>query len=220
MANMTRDNMVTELQSRGWGRFLAADLQRYLDWALQDMYSKAGFRRDNVTPFTVAASTADVLTFATISAAAADNIREVLSVYVKYNGVLYQVEAATPETFSSLVWPNTQGVTKDQASVPEYYYVYDEQVFLYPTPTQAVDYIIHCVVRDDVFTSGTDVTDLPQRFDKGVLMLAESHCFRRARDYEGLGVCQAIFDKWLLDELAVQGQVMAQDSPRVTAYGH
>lgn len=214
MANLTRDDMVAELQKRGWSRFTATDLQRYLDWALQDIYGKAKFNRSSLATYTQADTLLDKIPYASI-AGAEELVNEVKTVYVQQQSTAPQkVVAATEDVFIETIWPNTLDPAPDRG-VPSMYFVYDREVVLYPTPYPALDVIIHYAVREDVFTSGGDTTNLPERFDKAIIALAEVHCNRRSHNYEDMSAAQAVFDEFLLNELGAAGGEMHERIDRV-----
>ena len=215
MANMSRDQMVAELQARGWSRFLPAQLEKYLDWALQDIYSKASFNRSVLSTATVVGTELDVIPFTTISGGSAEAVNEVKGVYFKFDGAEpRKLEPATEEEFLNVMWPNSQSPAPD-VGTPEMYFVYDQALHLYPKPSPAVDVFIHHMLREDTFSSGSDTTSLPERFDKGIIMLAEVHCNRRSHNYEDMGAAQVVFDQFLLDELGRAGSEMTERVDRI-----
>jgi len=215
MANMTRDQFVAELQARGWSRFLAAQLEKYLDWALQDIYGKARFDRSVLSMVVVAATELDVIPFSTISGAGNELVNEIKAVYIQQSGQEPQkIAPATEEDFLTVIWPNTESPAPD-LGVPDMYFVYDLNVYLYRKPYPAVDVHIHHMLREDTFSGGSDTTSLPERFDKAILALAEVHCNRRSHNYEDMAAAQAVFDQFLLDELGREGMQMAERTDRV-----
>jgi hypothetical protein len=207
--------MVAELQARGWSRFTATQLEKYLDWALQDVYGKAKFDRSTLSTAVVAGTVLDVIPFTTISGGGAELVNEVKAVYVKQTGREPQkLEPATEEVFLEIMWPNSQSPAPDQG-VPDMYFVYDLNVHLYRKPSPAVDVHVHHMLREDTFSNGADVTSLPERFDKAIIALAEVHCNRRSHNYEDMSAAMAVFDQFLLDELGIEGMQMAERTDRI-----
>lgn len=218
MANMTRDQMREELKARGWSRFLDASLEKYLDWSLQDIYAKAGFDRAVLSIATIAATTDDVIPFATISGGSDDSINEIKSIYIQLaGGGPRKIDPGDQEGFLALVWPNSQSPAPD-TGIPEIYFVFDKAVYLYPKPNPDMDIHIHHMLREDLFSGGSDVTNLPERFDKAIIMLAEVHCNRRSHNYEDMIAAQSIFDQFLLDELGREGSEMTERVDRIMAW--
>jgi hypothetical protein len=206
--------MVAELQARGWSRFTQAQLEKYLDWALQDVYSKAPYDRSTISVFTAAGTELDNFTFTSIGGTA-ESINEVMAVYYRRtNTDPVKVRAATDKEFMDVIWPNTQTANPHRGA-PVMYYVFDLAVLLYPKPQPAMDVYIHHMLREDIFTSGSDVTSLPERFDKAIIALAEVHCNRRSHNYEDMSAAQLIFDEFLLAELGQSASTMGERVQRV-----
>jgi hypothetical protein len=218
MANMQRDEFVTELNARGWSRFTSTQLQKYLDWALQDIYGMARYNRSTLTVTTVSATVLDLIPFATVSAGAAELVHQIKAVFAKYGTDLYPVEAASEDQFINTIYVNRLATNPVKAAYPVLYYVYQLGVHLYPKPQAAVDIIIHSLLREDTFTGGTDVTGLPERFDKAVLAQTEAFCYRRAHDPEGFSFAQATVRDFILDELGLEGMEMEEKADRVTPW--
>ena len=218
MANMTRAQMVTELTNRGWSRFASTDLERYLDWALQDLYNMAKLPRSTLSVFTSTALTDDEIPFTTITAAGAELVHQIKAVYVKYSGEVIKLEAADPEYFMAAIWPNLQATNPIKAPYPTHYYIYDLTVILYPKMEAAVDVYVHHLLREDVFSGASDTTALPERFDKAEIAQAESYCYRRAHEPEGMAMAQGMVREFLLDELGMAGAEMDEKQDRVISY--
>ena len=215
MANMTRDDMVAELQARGWSRFTPASLEKYLDWALQDIYGKAPFERSVLSTANVPSTELILIPFSTISGGADELVGEIKAVFIKQSGQEPQkLIPATEREFLDMIWPNSQSPTP-QSGVPSQYFVYDLNVYVYPKPSPAVDIIIHHMRREDTFSGSGDITSLPERFDKAIIALAEVHCNRRSHNYKEMGAAQVVFDKFLLDELGRSGMQMGERVDRV-----
>lgn len=215
MANMTRDEMVTELQARGWSRFTAAQVQRYLDWGLQDIYARSSYPRSVMGVTTVAGFTGQTTPFTTLSGAGAELVHKVVRVLTLYSTEIIELLAADEDYFWSVMWPNSQKSSPDKGAHPTHYYVHDLLVYTYPQPHAAVTLYIHHLLREDVFSGGTDTTGLPERFDKAVIAAAEVHCARRARDVETMGLAQAMVDQFILDELGQSSMQMAELTERI-----
>lgn len=214
MANMTRDNFRDELKKRGWSRFLDADLEKYCDWALQDLYAKSGYPRSVTTVSEVAGVISDEVGFDDF-VAASELVRSVDRVFVEQGGKMFQLEPANESMFFEVIWPNVKNTANPNLAVPSHYYAYDLSIFLYQRPQTAVDLHVHYQVRRDTFSSGSDTSGLPERFDKGIVMLAEVHCYRRAHEQEGLAVAMASFQDFLMEELGMEGSTMKEEQERV-----
>jgi hypothetical protein len=104
------------------------------------------------------------------------------------------------------------------APYPTHYYVYDLAVILYPKMQTAVDVYVHHLLREDVFSGASDVTALPERFDKVVIAQAEVYCYRRAHETEGMIVSQQYVDEFFLSELGMAGATMEEEQERVMPY--
>ncbi len=217
MANMDRDGLVAELQARGWGRFTASQLQKYLDWALQDLYAMARFPRSTLTIATISGTVLDVIPFSTV-ATANELVQQVKKVFVKASTDIFELAPASEEFFSETMWPNTQDPSPTKGAYPATYFVYDLNLFLYPKPNSAVDIFVHYLLREDGFTSGTDTTGLPERFDKAVLYQAEVICSRRAHDVENMAIAQQALGDFLLSEVGQSGQEMEEKYDRVVPW--
>lgn len=214
MANLTRANLRDELKKRGWSRFLDTDLDRYLDWALQDMYGKAGFDRASKQIATVASISESFITFVDI-AGSDGAIRSVDRLFVQYGNDTFPVEAAESELFFGTMWPNAMASTPDTANYPSHYYVYDNQVWLWQKPSSSLTFFVHYELREDTFANDGDTSGLPERFDKAILMLAEIHCCRRAKEFEEMAVAMNAFQEFLNEELGMEGSQMTEEQERV-----
>ena len=220
MANLTRDLMVAELQSRGWSRFVATDLERYLDWALQDIYGMAKFDRSTLNVYApgVVPATSNV-PFSTISGSSAELVHQIKAVFVGDGTHVFRLEPANEEFFLEVMWLNSQlGEQADLAPHPTHYYVFDRAVFLYPIAQASIPVWIHHLLREDVFSGASDTTALPERFDKAVIAQAEVHCNRRAHDYEGMGIALGEVSRFMMDELGMANTQMDEDYERVVPW--
>jgi len=218
MANLDRDGFVTELQVRGWSRFTSVQLQKYLDWALQDIYGMARFPRSTLGVSTISGTVLDIIPFATISGGGGELVHQVKGVQVKYSGEVMVVDPASEVDYMEFMYPNTQATNPVLAAYPVVYFISGTNLYLYPKPQAAVDLFIHRLLREDVFTGGTDVTGLPERFDKAVLAQTETICNRRAHDPEGYAIAQACVRDFMLDELGLQGEQMEEQYDRVVPW--
>jgi len=219
MAAMTRANIRTELQSKGWSRFLAADLDRYTDWALQTVYGEGSFDRSVRDTTTVGGTILDQVPFATVSAGAAELVQSIREVLVKdVSGNIHKLTYASDSYFMSTLRPNISSTTP-LTGVPHYYYIYDLVVVLYPKPNVAMDVIIDWMRRKDAFTNDADTTGLPERFDKIVVAWAEVFCHRRAREMNEMMNMERTARDMMLRELGQEMSVAAEGSGRVTPWG-
>lgn len=214
MANMTRDQLRDELKVRGWSRFTDAQLEKYLDWSLQDIYGMAKFPRSTLTTFTLVASVLDVIPFATISGASAELVQEIRSVYVKQDGVVTRLRPVEEDYFLSVMRPNTMA-SSPTTGLPAVYFVFDLAVVLYPKPSEAVDIVVDHLLREDNFTSASDTSGLPERFDKAIIAQTEVHCNRRAHDYEAMLVAENEARRFVFEELGQSGSDMREEQERV-----
>jgi hypothetical protein len=218
MPNMTRDELVSELQVRGWSRFTATQLQKYLDWALQDIYGMARYPRSSTGVSVITNSVLDLVPFATISGAGAELVHQIKSVQVKSGANLYTVEPATEPDFYAFMYPNIQQANPVKAAYPNQYFVYNLGIYFYPRPNAGVDYHIHRLMRGDVFSGGTATSGLPERFDKVIVAQTEAICCRRAHDTEGFAFAQSVVRDFIMDELGLEGSQSEEQYDRVVPW--
>jgi len=210
--------MLTELQSRGWSRFVSTDLERYLDWALQDIYGMAMLPRSTLGIYNAAATVLDVIPFTTISGGGAELVQQVKRCHTKYSGEVLTVDSASESEFMEFMYPNTLAANPVKAAYPIKYFVYDLGVYFYPKPQAAIDLYIHYLLREDVFSGPTDTSGLPERFDKTIIAQAEVHCYRRAHEPEGYALAQATVRDFMLEELGMAGEEMEEKYDRVVPW--
>lgn len=218
MAAMTRLNMVDELKAHGWSRYGDASLQRYLDWALQTTYGEGSFDRSAPDSTTVSATTNDQLTFASIAGASSELLQAVLNVRVKLSGVVTKLTHAGREYFEEVIRPNT-AAAQPLTGLPQYYYVYDSNVVLYPKPQVAVDVTIDFLRRKDSFSGDSDTTGVPERFDKIVVGWAEVYCHRRAREVNEMINMERHVRDMMLRELGQEESDSRERYERVVPWG-
>lgn len=219
MANMTRTQMRSELKSHGWSRFADADLDRYLDWALQTTYGEGAFNRSVRTETTVPNVTSDRITFAAITGDTAETLQRVEQVMVKeVDGMARKLKYANDRYFNAIMRPNLDTNTP-LISSPSYYYVWDLNVVLYPKPNNAITVIVDFNKRKDAFESDSAVSGLPERFDKIVIAWAEVFCHRRARETQEMATMQASARDMMLRELGQEEMVAAEGTGRSIPWG-
>lgn len=217
MAVMTRDELVAELKVRGWSRFTDAQLQKYLDWALQDIYGMAHYPRATTAVSVIANSVLDVIPFATI-AGGAELVHQIKTIQVKQGANVYRVEPATEEQFQDFMYANTVQTNPVKTSVPQLYFISNLSIYLYAKPQAGVDYHVHHLKREDAYSGGTDVSGLPERFDKAILAQAESICCRRAHDTEGYQFAALTVSEFLTNELGLEGEQMEEQYDRIVPW--
>lgn len=223
MAQMTRAQFELELQARGWNRYDEAFLDRYLDFALQDIYRECRFPTVQDQIFTgVLAANAQSVTMATI-AGAAGTVGTIEGYWLERgNTQSFAVRAAKDWEWEQLIQPNIQlvGTSNEVKGSPRMYYPHGDTIWVYPTPDAAHDQRILWTRDEVIFANDGDVSGLPERFDSLILLAAEVHCNRRARDYESMAICQQMLNDALLKELARQSQRFQQEPGRVERYDH
>lgn len=222
MTQLTRDNFVEELQLRGHGRFPTESLERYLDWALQDVYRQGKFDtvQDLESSDPLAAGTS-AIPFTDI-AASASGIHSIDAVYIKNStGTVFTLDEATRERFWGDIYPNSMtDVSLQTRQQPSQYYVHGEAVFLFPTPDTAYTWHIHYTGRADSFASGSATSGLPERMDTAVLAAAEMQCCKRARDSEGFAIAQAALNALINLEVGNENRQFTEEAPRIGRYMH
>lgn len=219
MANLTRLEIVDELKTHGWSRYLDASLQRYVDWGLQRTYSEGSFDRSVRDETTVPATTLDQISFTAISIGSAELVQSIRQVMVRLpNANARKLRYASDSYFERIIRPNMEATTPLDG-YPGYYYVWDLNVVLYPKPNPAIDVIVDWMRRKDVFTSDADTTGLPERFDKIVLAWTESYCHRRAREFTEQLNLERSAREMMLVELGQEMSVAQEGSGRVRPWG-
>lgn len=210
MAQMTRDDFVTALQARGWNRFIATDLQRYLDWGLRDIVRAVNFK-DEQQAVSLAAQSVSPIAFSSINSGLVQTIDKVINVTANYEN---ELDPLPSEEFYEFWLPNPDR----EIGVPDWYYVYEKKLYLIPYPQQAFDFVIHITGRINGFAGGSSTSGLPEYFDEAILPSAESYCFRRAHETDRMAVAQAEVRRILLDQLAADGMQSSEEEDRVIPY--
>lgn len=217
MASMTRVNMKTELQARGWSRFGSTELDKYLDWALAELYAMGNFPRSQMSLTEIASQT--TMTIAFTSILTNEGIDQIEAVQVKDpSGTVRKLTHASDVYWQNTIFPASRETSPLTGPV-QYYYVWDFTVYLYPKPEVAVAVTVHYTVKKDLFSGDSDTTGLPERYDPVVVALAEVHCARRARDYDGLMRAQQWVRDYFLTLYANEFEVANEGSRRVIRFG-
>lgn len=222
MANMTRDELVTELKARGWNRFTDAQLQKYLDWALQEVYRRGqfpSFQDDSATGSFNPASTTN-LSFQTLGGTA-DRIVSVQQVlFINDYGQAVPLTPATEEFWLEVMQGNnlTPVANGRVVGFPELYYVSDRFINFYPVPDKTYTYYVYSRERDNTFTTGASQSGLDETFDAVILAFAEMICNRRARDYDAMAIAESVAQSMLELEIANSNRVFEHEYPRVVGY--
>lgn len=223
MAGMIRDEFVTELQARGWSRFAAVDLQKYLNWGLQDVYRLGKFPLTNDASATAAFAADDFsIPYGVIESGGTSLIHSIDAVYLKdAGGNPYKLDSASNHEFLATIYPNTLRTAVGRIkNLPIEYYAQGETLYFYPAADQAYVWVVQYTKRADIFTAGGANSGLPERFDIGVLFATEVHCARRARDYDAMAVAANALDKFIADETATENKGFDEEYPRVERYVH
>jgi len=222
MTQLTRDVFVAELQSRGHGRFTTASLNRYLDWALQDVYRMGKFEAVKDTQANGVLVLGDATVSFTVIATAAVNLHAINAVYIKdASGNLSPLEPARREAFWGDIFPNflAPDATRLKGQ-PTQYYVYGEDLYLWPICDGAYTWYVHYTGRADSFASGAATSGLPERMDSAVLAAAEIQCCRRARDLTALALAEATLNDLINHELANEHRQFNEEYARIGRYEH
>ena len=211
MAALTRDAFVTELQSRGWSRFTAAELQQYLDWGLRDIVRMANWTASRKT-----VAIADVATpTVAFSAIDAGGVKQIDNVYITDDYKEDRLNVYGDEAFEE--WLAQDPALPSNKGQPTHYYAYQDKLYLILAPDAPYDLSVW-YVEDISGFGGNNVSGLPERLDEAILPAAEMYCFRRAREWEAMGVAFSEVNRIVTWELARQGSVMADRERRVAPY--
>lgn len=216
MANMTQAQFVTELKVRGWDRFADAELQRYLDWALQDLHGKFGYDRSLMQTYSDPVFATVSLPLATMSPG--EGVREVSEIWAAQTADdrPSPVAPADEMRWHNLIRPNSIDSSPALAALPALYYVDALTIYFYPKPQSPCRLTVQYLLRKDAFSpADTGVSGLPERFDKALLAQTEWHCYRRANDTDGMSIAGSEVDRFLSEEMGMAGQTMAERVRRV-----
>jgi len=221
MAQLTRDQFVTELKVRGYRGFDDAEIQKYVDFALRDVVRE--FKIDDLADlYENAAPTAalDTVAFAVIEAT--DEIVEINQVWAeRKSGEWYQVTSADKPTFDRQIYPNAlRDVGTPLTGAPSFYYVEDDTLYLFPSidTTKIRAFRVRYFKKHQAFGSGASNSDLPERYDEAILAFAEMHCARRARDWDAYGAAAGEARRLLDLELVNENREWGEEFPRVLPY--
>lgn len=222
MAQLTRDDFVAELKFRGHGRFDDLSLVRYLDWALQDVYRLGKF--DTVQDLQTSAALADgdsAIPFTAV-AAGASVIHAVNAVYLKNpGGSIIPLTEASRERFWATIYPNSLAATGVKTKQqPAEYYVYGEQVWLYPASDGVYSWYAHYTARADTFAGPTAKSGLPERMDTAILAAAEMQCCKRSRDINGFALAETVLNDLINGEVGNENRQWTEEAPRIGRYEH
>jgi len=221
MSAMTRDQMVTELQDRGWSRYAAASIQKYLDWGLRDVLVSGRFEANLRASTQVTATAMDSVTITAIETAASPlkvGSIEGLSA-TRSGGDVVPLEPATAELFRDVILPTARLASPDTGD-PTHYYLWDLIAYIYPKPTTSTTITVDFLASKNAFSGGSDTTGLPEGFDRAVIAAAEVHCYRRAHDYEGMAVAANIMRQVILEERNADADMMREQVDRIGRYSH
>lgn len=217
MANLTRDQLVTELKVRGWSRFQDSELQAYLNWGLQEVYRRASWPAIVSALVTVSSNTDGSIEFSSINAAP-DLIHVIDRVHVKTSADdVIELDALPEDAYWSVVAPNFAR-TNPNKGMPVGYAIERKTLWLHPIPISAVDVLVAHRLRTDTFSSGSATTGMPERMDLLVLLATERLCYHRAKDFEGMIVTESLFSETLMKELGQQGMLDSEFPRRVIPY--
>jgi hypothetical protein len=220
MAQLTRDEFIVELTNRGHGRFDNASLVRYLDWALQDVYRLGKF--DTVQDLQTSAALADgdsAIPFTAV-ATGASVVHAINGVYLKNPaGSIIPLTESSRESFWDTIYPNSLATTKSKQQ-PSQYYVYGEQVWLYPASDGVYTWYVHYTARADTFAGATAKSGLPERMDTAILAAAEMQCCKRSRDVNGFALAETVLNDLINGEVGNENRQFTEEAPRIGRYEH
>ena len=220
MANMTRDEMRDELKAHGWSRFTDAQLVRYLDWGLQEVYSEGDFQRVAYVSTIRDDKTSPVVSFEELSGSSdPELVQQIRRVWIEDPDETntYTLLPADREFFWNVM--RHQGGPDATTGKPTYYFVWDLMIHIYPGQTSAKRVGVDWLRRKDSFASGSDTSGLPQRFDKVVITWAEVFCHKRARELQEMVNAERQARDLLLREMGMEGMTMYEEHSRVTPWG-
>lgn len=201
---MTRDEFLTELQARGWGRFDDPSLLRYLDWGLAYTMAHGGF--GNISPSTVGGTITAGETVTTI-APSSSAIGKVLSVSILAASlsVSSRIFPVDDDYGYNNILPAAKiiaagGVAVERGQPSLYWYEgKDELLYLWPCADQ--DYSVDARVLSGGITFGGNIQNpLGEELDMAVLYATEAVCQKRAHNPEGAAISTSFareeIDSW------------------------
>jgi len=140
-----------------------------------------------------------------------DNIA---SVYVISDPYRRKLEVMDQGVFEEQYLPLDLTAAKNR-SVPSWYYVFEEAVYLLPPPQSVITVRVHYIKYLPDMVAATDIPATPQILDEVILDAALVRAHRRAHELELANEAQTRINEALMDILADDVWLMEEQQERV-----
>lgn len=183
---MTLGNLRTAVRERlDDPTFDTIKLDRWINWVLQDIYSRADFPFKNKT-----------VNYATTDGTNAHNLTDIAADMDKVSRVLdttnaVELQYCTPEEF------NDFSLTTTEENKPAYWTVFGDQLKLYPTPDAAYTLQIEYKAALSDLTDASQSPTLPDRWSEIIVLGAYAKALEWNDDFDYAGAIMIQFERML-----------------------
>jgi hypothetical protein len=104
------------------------------------------------------------------------------------------------------IYPSSDNITTYPASIPQYWYIYDNVIKVFPAPVQAFTVKLRYWQKPTELASSTDVPSIPSEFKEVLVVGAGYRCLQVKDNYDQAAILQNKYDE-LLQKLVVKYSV-------------
>jgi hypothetical protein len=199
------------LTARGFDGYQPAERYQLINFAYRYVARKGPWAWETATK-TYAINPGDApLSVAGASTLGADNINQVVVVTDPYRRKLKPLRE---EVFEN-TWLPLDLTAAVNRGIPDYYYVYNGQIYILAPPISAMSVIVYFTNFLPDMVNATDVALTPQIYDEVILDAALVRAHRRAHELQLATEIQARVDEAIMDMQADDIWTMEEQQERV-----
>lgn len=210
MAKLTVVTLNEELKKRGFSAWTDDERVRYINWGYQRvaMFSRADWEETSTdTSVAVGAFSVDITTMI-------PNLRDVIAVVITTTDKQARLKPMSEDDFFRL-WLPYDLTLSDRRGEPEYYYVWDDKLYILPPPSgaRAIRVTYHQKVVEVSLGAPTFIT--PQYLDEAITLATLVICHMRKLEWESAKIARAQLQEFFGIALAEDAANMQEQQERV-----
>lgn len=182
--------------------YSSTEIRNYINDTINDIYNEYRLRfMETSTPFTLTANDPDITSGSGLPTDFVQAINLSLTSSA-YESVLQYKE----HTEIDALYPDPTDTTIHPANVPQYWYMFGEEINVFPVPNTAYTVKLKYYKRPTMLSSDADVPDIPSEFEEILVIGASYRIFQVKDNYDKAGVLENKYQE-LLDKLVARYSV-------------
>ena len=188
--------------------YSSSEIKNYINDAQNDVFNeyRLPFMQDS-QDYTLTTGNSDI----TAGGGLPTNYVQAFSIYLTSSGREKELPYRPTEQVDQLN-PDPADTTRHPASVPEYWYYYEDTIRVYPAPAEAYTLTMRYWKKPTELSGDSDVPEIPSEFQE-LLVVGASYRVMQVKDnYDQAGILQNKYDE-ILQKLVVKYSVKQTGLP-------